>query len=385
MKSIYLIPSLLIFSTLFQNCVPARKFEEVAEKQEICAKELKTLKTLKTELETENVELTSNNDQLFEANKRLKKDTTLLGKSLRMKEKQYDKIDLLNQRIQEQLEILQKGQTQEKQRLLADLEKRKLELLKMEDELRSLELDLNAKKIDLENMSIELQKREKRVNELEEIIAKQDAFVKALKDKVAKALLGFKDKGLTVEQKDGKVYVSMDAKLLFASGSTKVDAEGVKALKELAKVLEDQNELEILVEGHTDTDKMNSSSHPADNWELSVLRATSVVKIMLKHSKMDPINISAAGRSEFMPVDVDNKAKNRRIEVVLIPKLDELFDIINNYLLTFSCNFGKFQRIIPTSLKYEKIDEKFNHAIPKIFIPSHFYYFPKFLYYLALY
>ena len=330
MKSIYLIPSLLIFSTLFQNCVPARKFEEVAEKQEICAKELKTLKTLKTELETENVELTSNNDQLFEANKRLKKDTTLLGKSLRMKEKQYDKIDLLNQRIQEQLEILQKGQTQEKQRLLADLEKRKLELLKMEDELRSLELDLNAKKIDLENMSIELQKREKRVNELEEIIANKDAIVKALKDKVAKALLGFKDKGLTVEQKDGKVYVSMDAKLLFASGSTKVDAEGVKALKELAKVLEDQNELEILVEGHTDTDKMNSSSHPADNWELSVLRATSVVKIMLKHSKMDPVNISAAGRSEFMPVDVDNKAKNRRIEVVLIPKLDELFEIINN-------------------------------------------------------
>ena len=242
MKSIYLIPSLLIFSTLFQNCVPARKFEEVAEKQEICAKELKTLKTLKTELETENVELTSNNDQLFEANKRLKKDTTLLGKSLRMKEKQYDKIDLLNQRIQEQLEILQKGQTQEKQRLLADLEKRKLELLKMEDELRSLELDLNAKKIDLdpipmnlnakkidlENMSIELQKREKRVNELEEIIANKDAIVKALKDKVAKALLGFKDKGLTVEQKDGKVYVSMDAKLLFALAALRLMRRGLK-------------------------------------------------------------------------------------------------------------------------------------------------------------
>ena len=247
-----------------------------------------------------------------------------------MKEKQYDKIELLNQRIQEQLEILQKGQTLEKQRLMADLEKRKLELLKMEDELRDLEIDLNSKKIDLENMSVELQKREKRVNELEEIIANKDAIVKALKDKVAKALLGFKDKGLTVEQKDGKVYVSMDAKLLFASGSTSVDAGGVKALKELAKVLEDQEELEILVEGHTDSDKMNSSSHPTDNWELSVLRATSVVKIMLKHSKMNPVNISASGRSEFIPVDTENKAKNRRIEVVLIPKLDELFDIINN-------------------------------------------------------
>tara|TARA_B100001093_G_scaffold105527_3_gene97851 strand:- start:2589 stop:3581 length:993 start_codon:yes stop_codon:yes gene_type:complete len=324
------ICTLAIVGLLIQGCVPARKFEEVAEKQEVCAKELKSLKTLKTDLESENLELSSFNEQLNAATKRLIKDTTLLGKSLRMKEKQYDKIDLLNQRIQDQLEILQKGQTLEKKRLLADLEKRKADLLDLEDKLRSYEIDLNNKKAELEKLSIELVKREKRVNELEEIIANKDAIVKALKDKVAKALLGFKDKGLSVEQKDGKVYVSMDAKLLFASGSTKVDAQGVKALKELAKVLEDQVDLEILVEGHTDTDKMKSSSHPADNWELSVLRATSVVKIMLKNSQMNPTTISASGRSEFIPIDPENKAKNRRIEVVLIPKLDELFEIINN-------------------------------------------------------
>jgi chemotaxis protein MotB len=247
-----------------------------------------------------------------------------------MKEKQYDKIDVLNQRIQDQLAILQKGQSLEKKRLLADLEKRKADLLLLEDKLREFEMDLNAKEIELAEISSELVKREKRVNELEAIIASKDAVVKALKDKVAKALLGFKDKGLSVEEKDGKVYVSMDAKLLFASGSTKVDAQGIKALKELAKVLEDQQDLEILVEGHTDTDKMNSTSHPSDNWELSVLRATSVVKIMLKNSQMSPKTISAAGRGEFLPVDKDNKAKNRRIEVVLIPKLDELFEIINN-------------------------------------------------------
>ena len=111
---------------------------------------------------------------------------------------------------------------------------------------------------------------------------------------------------------------------------TKVDSEGIKALKELAKVLEDQKDLEILVEGHTDTDKMRSNSHPVDNWELSVLRATSVVKIMLENSKMDPTTVSASGRSQFIPIDIENKAKNRRIEVVLIPKLDELFEIINN-------------------------------------------------------
>jgi chemotaxis protein MotB len=321
---------LALIALIIQSCVPARKFEEVAEKQEICATELKTLKTLRTELETENTELQSSNDQLNSSINRLRKDTTLFGKSLRMKEKQYDKIDVLNQRIQDQLAILQKGQSLEKKRLLADLEKRKADLLLLEDKLREFEMDLNAKEIELAEISSELVKREKRVNELEAIIASKDAVVKALKDKVAKALLGFKDKGLSVEEKDGKVYVSMDAKLLFASGSTKVDAQGIKALKELAKVLEDQQDLEILVEGHTDTDKMNSTSHPSDNWELSVLRATSVVKIMLKNSQMSPKTISAAGRGEFLPVDKDNKAKNRRIEVVLIPKLDELFEIINN-------------------------------------------------------
>ena len=321
---------LLISSFFFQGCVPARKFEEISEKQEVCAGELKTLKTLKTELQTENTELESVNQQLKELTSRLIKDTTILGKSLRMKEKQYDKIDLLNKRIQDQLEMLQKGQSIEKQRLMADLEKRKSDLLILEDQQRAFEIELNNKKQQLEDMSIELQKREQRVNELEEIIANKDAIVRGLKEKVANALLGFRDKGLSVIEKDGKVYISMDAKLLFASGSTKVDSEGIKALKELAKVLEDQKDLEILVEGHTDTDKMRSNSHPVDNWELSVLRATSVVKIMLENSKMDPTTVSASGRSQFIPIDIKNKAKNRRIEVVLIPKLDELFEIINN-------------------------------------------------------
>ena len=324
------IKYLWISILILQACVPVKKFEEISDKQEVCAAELKTLKTLKTELQTENTELQSENQQLNDLNKRLIDDSTILGKSLRIKEKQYDKIDLLNKRIQDQLEMLQKGQSIEKQRLMADLEKRKSDLLVLEDQLRDFEIDLNNKKKQLEDMSVELQKREERVNELEEIIANKDAIVKALKDKVAKALLGFRDKGLSVIEKDGKVYVSMDAKLLFASGSTKVDSEGIKALKELAKVLEDQKDLEILVEGHTDTDKMRSNAHPKDNWELSVLRATSVVKIMLGNSNMDPTTISASGRSQFIPIDLENKAKNRRIEVVLIPELDELFEIINN-------------------------------------------------------
>ncbi len=312
------------------SCVPARKYEEVFDKQKLCAEELESLKTLSTNLETLNTELKSGYDQMKDKVGRLESDTTLLGKSLRVKEKQYDKIDDLNQRIQDQLESLQQGTRIELSKREAELEATRLELQKREDELRALESELNKKKTDLEKLSKELLLREKRVKELEELIAKKDAAVKALKDKVAHALMGFKDKGLTVEQKNGKVYISMEAKLLFASASTKVDEEGEKALIELAKILQDQVDLEVLVEGHTDTDKMKASNHPSDNWELSVLRATSVVKIMLKNSTMDPTTITAAGRSEYIPLDENDKSKNRRIEVILIPKLDELFEIISN-------------------------------------------------------
>ena len=149
-----------------------------------------------------------------------------------------------------------------------------------------------------------------------------------MKDKVAAALTGFTDKGLTVEQKNGKVYVSMEAKLLFPSGSTKVDSKGKEALVKLAKALEGVSDLEIVVEGHTDTDKMSSSSHPKNNWELSVLRATAVVEIMMANSTITPQILSASGRSEYHPVDPSDKAKNRRIEVIITPNLDELFKII---------------------------------------------------------
>ena len=326
---IYRIFPILLIAILI-SCVPARKFEEISAKQKLCAEELEGLKKMSIDLETLNTELQSGYDQMKDKVSRLEADTTLLGKALRIKEKQYDKIDDLNQRIQNQLESLQQGTRYELEKREAELEATRLELQKREDELRALENELNKKKSDLELLSVELKSRERRVKELEELIAKKDAAVKALKEKVANALLGFKDKGLTVEQKNGKVYISMEAKLLFASASTKVDDEGKKALIELAKILQEQIDLEVLVEGHTDTDKMRASGHPSDNWELSVLRATSVVKIMLENSSMDPTTITAAGRSEFLPLDENDKAKNRRIEVILIPNLDELFEIISN-------------------------------------------------------
>jgi len=328
MKKILYVSIISVF--ILASCVPARKYQDLESKQKECSEELDKTKSRNADLETLATEQHEKVVDLSDRVSRLKGDTTLLGKSLRMKEKQYDKINTLNERIQSQLEALQKGSALENQRLVTDLNATRLELQKKEDELRLLEMELNQKKLDLDRLSLDLAAREKRVNELEALIAQKDAAVKALKDKVMNALMGFKDKGLTVVQKNGRVYVSMEAKLLFPSGSTAVNAEGKKALVELAKVLQEQSDLDVLVEGHTDSDKMKSSSHPKDNWELSVLRATSVVKIMLSNSSMDPKTITAAGRSMYLPIDENDKAKNRRIEVILIPKLDELFEMISN-------------------------------------------------------
>ena len=130
--------------------------------------------------------------------------------------------------------------------------------------------------------------RETKLKDLQQMMATKDSASNALKDKLSKALEAFKNKGLSVTEKDGKVYVSMEARLLFASGSTAVDKNGEKALLEIAAALQNENDVEIIVEGHTDTDKLNSSIIPRDNWELSVLRATEVVKIMSANSGVQP-------------------------------------------------------------------------------------------------
>lgn len=324
MKRLKLFYFFLPFAAIYlASCVPARKYEEVAAKQKACEDELRMLRDSTRGLFDAHKELTTEHSRLKKATDALARDTSVLGASYRQMREQYDKINKLNDEIMKKLDILQKGSELESSKLAAQLEATRLELQKKEDALKLFERELNVKKQELEL-------KEKRIKELEDILAKQEAASKALKDKVANALLSFKDKGLTVEQKNGKVYVSMEAKLLFASGSYKVDMEGKDALIKLARILEEQKDIEVLVEGHTDTDKISSSTVPRDNWELSVLRATSVVKLMLESSKMDPKRITAAGRSEYLPVDASDKAKNRRIEIILIPNLDELYKVIQN-------------------------------------------------------
>jgi chemotaxis protein MotB len=173
-----------------------------------------------------------------------------------------------------------------------------------------------------------------RVNELENILAEKERVVNDLRDKVATALFGFENNGLTIEIKNGKVYVSLDESLLFASGSWSVNAKGRDALIKLAKVLETNEDVNVLIEGHTDNVPFRGSGQVKDNWDLSVMRATAIVKIIVENSRVDPSRLLAAGRSEYHPVDNTNtaqgRAKNRRTEIILTPKLDELFQLLEN-------------------------------------------------------
>ena len=178
----------------------------------------------------------------------------------------------------------------------------------------------------------DMQKRSKRITELETLISSKDQAMRDLKNAISNALTAFEGKGLTVEQRDGKVYVSMENKLLFESGSWAVGTDGRKAIEQLGLVLANNPEIAVLIEGHTDNDPFSGNGHIANNWDLSTKRATAIVKILSENKNIKLENLTAAGRSEYAPVALNNttdgKAKNRRIEVVLTPKLDEISKLL---------------------------------------------------------
>jgi len=308
-------------------CVPARKYQEVKDSANQLKMENRGLKERLASVEGKNKDLELELEQLKKIKARLVEDTTEVSDRMRRVEQKFEKLNELNDELLRKYSELQKGSQSANERLGQELDMLQSKLQIKEDELTLLGAELDRKKANLEKISTELESREQRVKELESLLQKKDEKVKAIKDRIAIALLGFKDKGLVVEEKGGKVYVSMEAKLLFASGSTIINEEGTQALQDLSIALKEQTDIEILVEGHTDTDKFKRASFPKDNWDLSVLRATSVVKI-LQAEGVDPEYIIAGGRSEYQPLDAEDKAKNRRIEVIITPNLDALFELI---------------------------------------------------------
>jgi len=303
-------------------CVPAKKYQELLAKSEQCDQELAAMKHGYLNYEGENKDLMAKVGLLERSISTLKNDTTELSSTYRQLRAKYDKLAAINETLETNYDKLRLSGAKESAGLHAELEAKQLELQQKEDELMNLEKALFLREQKLEE-------QEEKLSELNRRLDEQEKATAALKERVSQALRSFENKGLTVVEKNGKIYVSLEAKLLFKSGSTFVESEGKTALIELAKVLQSETDLEIVVEGHTDTDALRSTAHPKSNWELSVLRATSVIEIMLGNSAMKPANIMAAGRSEFHPVDPNDKAKNRRIEIIISPDLDDLFQLIS--------------------------------------------------------
>src|SRR5690554_2663902 len=199
------------------------------------------------------------------------------------------------------------------------------------------ELELSSSKTtdqlstELQNKKRELDDREKRINEMEAIIARQDSITNRLNSVIRDALLGFQDDELSVEVKNGKVYVSMSDKLLFKSGSATVEEKGKEAIEKLGNVLEKNPDIDILIEGHTDNVPIKTATYK-DNWDLSTGRATSIVRLLADNHDLDEKRITAAGRGEFMPRATNDtkegRALNRRTEIILAPKLDELMNLL---------------------------------------------------------
>lgn len=202
----------------------------------------------------------------------------------------------------------------------------------LNDKYGALNTNYNSSTSKVSQLSADLQKREQRLKEVEDILKKRDEATNALKEKLQKALLGFQQNGLSVDIKNGKVYVSLTDKLLFPSGSIVIDDRGKAALKQLATVMQKEPDINMAVEGHTDNKKIINLGQIKDNWDLSVLRATSVTRYLTDVEKIDPKRLTATGKGEFQPVDAASTAealsKNRRIEIVLSPKLDELYNLI---------------------------------------------------------
>ncbi|MCW3076453.1 MAG: hypothetical protein JWO32_1062 [Bacteroidetes bacterium] len=324
----------IITGALAFSCVPARLMEETKAKLNACETERESLKKSAQENEAKIAELKEQMVKNEKENVGLKRDTSIIGSNYRNLTSKYDKLNTLNEQLMDRLNKLLTGSNNDNSKLSGDLQMTREQLLKKEDELKALEAKLNKQKQDLDELSVQLKQREARVNELEDILKKKDQAATDLKKKLSDALLGFENKGLTITQKNGKVYVSMDESLLFASGKTNVEARGVEALKSVAKVLETNTDINVMVEGHTDDVPMKGAGEIKDNWDLSVIRATSVTKILLSNAKIDAQRITSAGRGEYFPLDPaktpEARKKNRRTEIILTPKLDELLKVLGN-------------------------------------------------------
>lgn len=313
------ISLIAIMATLVISCVSPKVYKNLEDKY--------------TNLKKEHRQLSDDNEMLQNAK-------TKLENSLKELQKNYDKTVANRDKLQSDYKALKASYDnlaasydaleKNSSTAIAENSKKNRELLA---QLEAKEQALTAENTRLKALKKQLEDRSNRVAELEAVIAAKDKAMTDLKNAISRALTDFEGKGLTVEQRDGKVYVSMENKLLFSSGSWAVGSEGRKAVQQLGAVLANNPDIAILIEGHTDNVPYKGNSQLSGNWDLSTKRATAIVNILRENANINPENLTAAGRGEYAPVatndTAEGKAKNRRIEVILTPKLDELSRLLN--------------------------------------------------------
>jgi chemotaxis protein MotB len=314
-KTVVLGLSALVLS----SCVSKKIYNDLEKKYA-------DLKAEKSAVDQENANLNQQKNQL-------ELDKNALQTELDKLKAEYAKLDSDCNSVKNNLKNLQNAYNALEKDSNASIQANSEKNRELLAQLEAKERALKAEQDRLEKLKNDLQDRSKRISELESLIAANDNNLKALRDKLAKALYSFEGKGLTVEQRDGKVYVSMENKLLFASGSWVVNAEGRKAVVEVGKILAENPDISVLIEGHTDNVPYTGQGQIQDNWDLSTKRATSIVRILKENKDIVPLNLTAAGRSEYAPVSsnetTEGKSKNRRIEIILTPKLDEISKMLN--------------------------------------------------------
>jgi len=316
---------LLATPFLLNSCVTAKRYEDLQARQ---TSEAQARTAAEQQARQAKADLQKANDQLTELRldqKRLVTDSTQNGNALRRTRALYTQLTDSYDKLLKNSDRALAERNNDYGKLAKDLATR-------EGELGALDQSLRKSKADNDRLAADLTTREAKLKELTQALADKDKAVNDLKARVSKALLSFNSSDLQVKLKDGKVYVSLSEQLLFKSGSSKVDPKGQEALKKLATVLQEQKDVNVVVEGHTDNVPMRPTGGITDNWDLSALRATDIARL-LTASGVEPSRITASGRSQYVPVAVNdspaNKALNRRTEIILTPKLDELFQILD--------------------------------------------------------
>ena len=322
-----------VAAAIFSSCVSLSEFEAMQTQFDQTTKQYNLAKQELAELKEENAALTRQNQALNSdmsdvALGKSRCDATVDSLSRRIEQMRHH-YDTTMENYMQEVAGKSRDLTRAQNLLTArtkELNDKESELEMKREELRQQEESFKLQRSEMLARQAELQQQEAATQAQ---LQAKERELESVRASVTKALVGFADKGLNVETKDGKVYVSMDNKLLYPSASWTVSKDGVNAIKQLAQVLEQDTTLNIMVEGHTDNDAFHGSSAVKDNWDLSVMRATAIVKLLIQHGPgINPARIEACGHGEFAPkvpnTSAANKAINRRTEIILTPNLDEL-------------------------------------------------------------